>query len=232
MSFLKTTQFKLILGFAAFSGVASAGSVSSMIPKGFEDIVPFSQCKPMGSDGFVSPKCKFVPGDSTAIIPLTAPQVKQVLAKFSKAQKTQLSSNGMIKISSDGQMSATDGENIVVYQGDFSNEGKTQYLFTALDGGSHDVDSILGVYQLEGEKLTSINFKQVISQNLYHKSNGDLSKFYNHMAIPFAYTQNSKTYLRFAHILPKKPTQICTYIWQGKRLVSLNPDVCQHPTAK
>ena len=110
-----------------------------------------------------------------------------------------------------------------VYKGDFSNQGVEEYLFDS-EGGSGHYDMITQVYRLENKNFKKINFEKVLADNNLQQEGG----FYSHLAKPFAYELQGKTYIRFmdypAGHTNYDPAQlhVYTYFWQGNKLTKIS----------
>jgi hypothetical protein len=140
----------------------------------------------------------------------------------------------MVKVHDDGTF--VDGYNdlYTLYKGDFNNTGGQQYLLlaTSLDMMTN---SVIGVWQVLGSTMTKLNFDSSVVQGVI--GNGDISSFYLHVAKPFAYISNGKTYLRFMQapygIDPERPNRydvsqlaVCTYVWQDQKFSLIGPQKC------
>ena len=116
-----------------------------------------------------------------------------------------------------------DGYRAKVYKGAFSNQGVEEYLFVSEAGSGH-YDTIKQVYRLENKTFKKIDFEKVIADNNLQQEGG----FYSHLAEPFAYVLEGKTYLRFMDYpvghtnYDPKQLHVYTYFWQGDKLTKIS----------
>ncbi len=76
-------------------------------------------------------------------------------------------------------------------------------------------------------QLVDAHLDQSISKHLLAGS--DMSRFYLHVANPFAIIKNGKTYLRFMEFpykeYDKKKLLLCTYLWEGEKITLTGPNL-------
>jgi hypothetical protein len=109
---------------------------------------------------------------------------------------------------------------ITVYKGDFSNQGRVDYVVVSEQGSGHY--DTLYIYHLEGDKLISVNS----DYKRFEAFRGD-----SNAADPFAFVKNNKVYIRFMNY-PKDghfdydPSQLytCTYLMEGSKVTLIGPD--------
>ena len=166
-----------------------------------------------------------LPFGAKPILKSTLNREKEIINLISENDRRDLF-GGKPKIFPDGIMDNY-GENIELYEGDFSNQGQREYLFLAADGGTLHTDSIVRVYRQVQEKLIQIDLNAIIIKDIMHGY--DLSNFYYWMPRPIAFVKNGKTYLRFMEYYSKdKPALICIYFWDNNKFTSINPKQCLH----
>lgn len=166
-----------------------------------------------------------LPSGATPILKSSLNREKEILKLISNQDKHDLF-GGEPKVFPEGIMDNY-GDNLEVYEGDFSNQGKNEYLFLAAAGGSMNTDTIVQVYRPEQKKLIKIDIAPIIIKNIMHGA--DLSKFYYWMPRPIGFVKNGKTYLRFMDYYPEnKPILICTYLWESDKFTLVGPKQCLH----
>jgi len=121
----------------------------------------------------------------------------------------------------------------VIYKGDFSNEGVTEYALVSTNSvGEHN--NMVNIYKLIDNHLVDTGLGDIISRDLLNGR--DLGPdFYNWVADPFAIKKDGKTYLRFMNY-PSTPAdrsdgyntdelRLCTYILQGEKITLSGPNL-------
>ena len=109
-----------------------------------------------------------------------------------------------------------------VYQGDFSNQGIKEYLFDTESGSGH-YDTITDVYRFSDDLFQPVNFEKVIAENGLQREGG----FYSHLAEPFAYVLQGKTYIRFMDFpvshtnYDPKLLHVYIYLWKGDKFTKI-----------
>lgn len=140
----------------------------------------------------------------------------------------------MVKVQPDGSFVDGYDDHYVLFKGNFNNTGTAQYLLLGT-GAQTMTNSVIGVWQVSGTSMTSLNFDGNVVNGVI--GNGDISSFYLHVAKPFAYIYNGKTYLRFVQGPdgddPQSPNRydlsqlaVCTYLWQGQSFSLVGPSNC------
>ncbi|MFN7098001.1 MAG: hypothetical protein ACK4PR_10675 [Gammaproteobacteria bacterium] len=138
----------------------------------------------------------------------------------------------MVKVEDDGSFVDGYGNQFLLFKGNFNNTGVQQYLLlaTAMQMMSNFV---VGVWQVSGASMTELDFDHNVVNGVI--GHGDMSSFYLHVAKPFAYISNGKTYLRFMQTpddieLQQTNNQlqfaVCTYMWQGQSFSLVGPSQC------
>ena len=118
------------------------------------------------------------------------------------------------------------GESLEVFEGDFSNAGKKEYLLLTT-AGSMGVNTIAAVYQMNDQGyLTPLGFDKVVLSNFTGLS--EMSGFHLFAATPFAYVKSHKTYFRFLDVPGRgqgydlSTLRVVTYLWQGKSFAKVS----------
>lgn len=163
------------------------------------------------------------PAGAAAILPCRVEEKRYFLDLFNKRSKNSFAN---LKVSDNGNVYNTENEQIEIYKGDFSNEGKTEYAVVTTSGSMH-VNTVT-VYRLISGQLIDMHLDNIIIEKLLPGK--DMSHFYFHVATPFAVTKNGKTYLRFMSYpgghrdYDKTKLELCTYFWQGKNFNLVGPN--------
>jgi len=116
------------------------------------------------------------------------------------------------------------GETLEIYKGDFSNEQLTQYALISTGGTMRS--NTVTILEKQNDLVVKRNLDTVIIENLIPDS--DMSEFYMHVAKPFAFKQDGKTYIRYMNIPYKKydiaQLQLCTYLWEADVIQLTGPN--------
>lgn len=107
-----------------------------------------------------------------------------------------------------------DSSEYMLYEDDFSNTGKKIYFIIFLHSGSGSYSGVQGAYELNGTKLTSLKFDDIVVKNLFPKA--DMSKFHMRLARPFAVKDHGKIVLRF---MDDNSNSIHTYLWEKDKFI-------------
>jgi hypothetical protein len=101
----------------------------------------------------------------------------------------------------------------MLYWDDFNNDGKKEYLVIYTMSGSGNYSGVQGAYSLDGKKLSTLKFDDIVVSNLFPGK--DMSRFHSYLANPFAVRKDGHILLRFIADI-KKPTT-STYLWNGTK---------------
>lgn len=161
-----------------------------------------------------------LPTDSTPVLPCNLAEKQQIVAML-KSNKEYAG----LKLDKAGGLIDQWNEDVEIYKGYFSNNGVLEYAFVFTGGTMHA--NTVKVFKRVNNQLEDVHLDRIIVNNLF--PGADMSRFYLHVANPFAIVKNGKTYLRFMEYPYKEYNKtkllLCNYLWEDNKFILTGPNL-------